>query len=90
MAVSRKVAARAVARNRIKRVIRESFRNTVLPAQADINQGNLACDVVVLARSPASQATNAQLAASLEAHWQRIEQKLRNGLNRSGSGSPDL
>ena len=53
MAVSRKVDTRAVVRNRIKRVLRESMRE-ILPALAG-------GDYVVVARSAASRAGNAQL-----------------------------
>lgn len=53
LAVSRKVSARAVVRNRIKRALREQFR--LLRAQL------LPGDCVVVARSGAAAATSAQL-----------------------------
>lgn len=53
MAVSRKVDTRAVARNRIKRVLRESMRE-ILPTLAG-------GDYVVVARAGASRSSNAQL-----------------------------
>jgi ribonuclease P protein component len=54
----------AVQRNRIRRLIRESFRlhRHALPA----------LDIVVSARAQARQASAAQLRAALERLWQRI------------------
>jgi ribonuclease P protein component len=64
LAVSRKVSKRAVARNRIKRIIRESFRlrRAALPA----------LDVLVIARSSAAATDNPALRADLEAAWQKL------------------
>jgi ribonuclease P protein component len=64
LAISRKRVARAVARNRLKRLIRESFR------QRRAELGDL--DLVVMAKPAAAQARNADLFASLEGHWRRI------------------
>jgi ribonuclease P protein component len=64
MAISRKRVGRAVARNRLKRLIRESFR------QRREELGDL--DLVVMAKPAAVQALNADLFASLEGHWRRI------------------
>lgn len=52
-------------RNRVKRVIRESFRGCCeeLPA----------IDIVVSARNAARLADNATLRRSLEAHWRRLK-----------------
>lgn len=66
MAVSRKVERRAVGRNRIKRIVRESFRHWRAATSAP------ACDIVVLPRPAAAEAANAELRRSLERHWQRI------------------
>ena len=65
LAVSRKVSKRAVARNRIKRVVRESFRlrRTRLPA----------VDVLVIARSSAAGTPNPALRADIEGAWQKLE-----------------
>ena len=64
MAVAVKVAGGAVARNRIRRIIRESFR---------LHQRSLpALDLVVSARPPARGASAAQLHASLEALWKKV------------------
>ncbi|MBK5930453.1 ribonuclease P protein component [Halochromatium salexigens] len=64
LAISKRSAPRAVARNRIKRVIRESFRH----ARADLPNA----DLVVLCRRAAVDADNATLRASLAMHWQEI------------------
>jgi ribonuclease P protein component len=64
MAISRKIARSAVARNRIKRIVRESFRH---------HQSRLGgMDWVVMGRSGIAQQENAVLFASLQRHWQRL------------------
>lgn len=64
LAVSRKVDRRAVARNRIKRIARDSFRRA---------RGGLpALDLILLARHEAAGATNAALFADLAALWRRL------------------
>jgi ribonuclease P protein component len=63
LAVSKKHCKKAVARNRIKRIIRESFRG-----QQDRLEG---LDIVVMNQAPASEAANSDLFASLLQHWQR-------------------
>jgi ribonuclease P protein component len=64
LAVAVRVAGNAVARNRIRRTIRESFR---------LHQRELpAVDVVVSARPAARQASAAALRGSLAALWKRI------------------
>jgi ribonuclease P protein component len=64
LAVAVKAAGGAVARNRLRRIIRESFRlhQRALPA----------VDVVVSARPAARAASAAQLRASLAALWQKV------------------
>ncbi len=64
--VAKRVSPKAVARNRIKRQIRESFRR---------NQHLLVgLSVVVTANPPAHARNNAQLRASLSKHWERVSQ----------------
>jgi ribonuclease P protein component len=61
LTVSRKVSAKAVVRNRIKRSIRESFRLT---------QGTLVgLDLVVVALPTAGSADPSALRDSLQWHW---------------------
>ena len=64
MAVGVRVVGGAVTRNRVRRLIRESFRlqRQELPA----------VDIFVIARSGARSATNAQIFASLARTWQEI------------------
>jgi ribonuclease P protein component len=69
LAVSRQVDKRAVARNRIKRVVRESFR------QSFADSGP-AVDFVVLARRESATIPNRQLRRSLTSHWVRILERL--------------
>jgi ribonuclease P protein component len=66
LAISRKVAHTAVARNRIKRAVRESFRS---------HQGRLdALDIVVLGRTGVAGRTGKELATALETLWTRINE----------------
>ncbi len=64
--VSKKVHKSAVKRNRIKRLIRETFRT----------QSNLRmADYVVMAKPGAAQASNQQLNSSLNQLWQQTENR---------------
>jgi ribonuclease P protein component len=67
LAVSRKVCRSAVGRNRIKRVVRESFRQ---------HQHELAArgcwDIVVLPTPQAATICNAELSTRLAALWQKM------------------
>lgn len=66
LAISKRVAKRAVQRNRIKRVAREVFRL----------QRNLpSLDFVVLAGAGASRVSRTELRASLERHIERLVQR---------------
>ena len=76
MAVSKKVDRTAVGRNRIKRVIRESFRNWSAE-----RGGEIGFDIVVLPRAAAASISNQQLFRSLKVHWSRID-KEAGGENR--------
>lgn len=71
MAVSVKVDSRAVQRNRLKRLIRESFRTHYL-AEAT----RTAIDIVVLPRRQAVSISNEQLFRKLEKHWQRLDEQV--------------
>lgn len=64
MAVSKRVSKKAVRRNRIKRVARDSFRHVhaTLPP----------VDILLIARFSADQEDNASLRAELTRLWQRI------------------
>jgi ribonuclease P protein component len=61
LAISRKQLRRAVDRNRIKRLVRESFRQRRTSLQG--------LDLVVMARRDAASLGNGDLAASLERLW---------------------
>lgn len=73
MAVSRKVDRRAVERNRIKRVVRESFRHWRAREAASAKDS---LDVIVLPRSSAATSSNHQLFASLERLWASLDQRV--------------
>jgi ribonuclease P protein component len=66
LAVSKKNVRRAVDRNRIKRVIRESFRHNRLALEG--------LDIVVLGRRGIEQHTNRILVDSLSRHWKTISE----------------
>ena len=69
LAISKKVSARAVDRNRIKRQIRESFRE----CQEDL----AGLDIVVMAYPLARQTGSPALRQSLRRHWERIAQQCK-------------
>ena len=64
LAISKKRARRAVDRNRIKRLVRESFRQ-----HQQLLSGK---DIVVMAREATATASKADLYKSLSAHWQQL------------------
>lgn len=64
LAIAKKKVRRAVTRNRLKRIIRESFRGV----QTQLN----GLDIVIMARQKAESALNKELFASLDGHWQSL------------------
>ena len=69
MAVSRQVDKNAVGRNRIKRVIRESFRQQFSGSKGPF-------DIVVLPRRETASICNKELFRSLQSHWSRLESRI--------------
>jgi ribonuclease P protein component len=69
LAISSKHIKTAVARNRIKRQTRESFR---------LHQDIIGCfDVVVMAKPGASNPGRRQLRAELDKHWQKLAEQCK-------------
>lgn len=64
LVISRKAARTAVARNRIKRLVRESFRNTQPPL------GGL--DIVVIGRPGIALQANRVITESLDKLWEKL------------------
>lgn len=90
MAVSRQVDRTAVGRNRIKRVVRESFRNHFGPRECRTQGGNVdrsgnPADFMVLPRRKAAKLSNRRLYRSLEAHWAKLERLMEHDRDPSAS-----
>ena len=81
MAVSKKACSKAVGRNRIKRVVRESFRNRMLGSFS-----NHPLDMVILPTARATNQSNKTLDESLSTHWQKLARKAET---RNTGGQPD-
>ncbi len=74
LVISKKVDKRAVARNRLKRLVRESFRRQkALPP----------CDFVVIGRAAARQASNAEISRGLEQLWHQASLKFTQRRRKS-------
>ncbi|MBT5817597.1 MAG: ribonuclease P protein component [Proteobacteria bacterium] len=67
--VSKKTSPKAVRRNLIKRLVRESFRYHA----PDVT----GLDVVAIARQPSSSAANKDICQSLDRHWHRVNSQCR-------------
>ncbi len=69
LAISKKNAKRAIDRNRIKRLIRESFR---------LHQHKLPpIDLVVMAKPVTKHAENRQITQSLCQHWEKLAKEFQ-------------
>lgn len=67
LTIAKKKEKTAVGRNRVKRIIRDSFR---------LNQHNMPnIDIVVIARNDIGSATNQQLQKQLTKLWKKISQR---------------
>jgi len=65
--IAKKKIARAVGRNRVRRLARESFR------RQKRTLGGI--DIIILAQNAAATASNEQLFASLDKHWHNLQQR---------------
>ncbi|MCF6337715.1 MAG: ribonuclease P protein component [Gammaproteobacteria bacterium] len=74
LAISKRTIKTAVGRNRVKRLVRESFRQ---------HQQSLAgLDIVVLSRNAAPYASNSELVLALQTHWQRTAKQQAKRLEK--------
>ncbi len=73
LVIGKKNVPTAVARNKIKRVVRETFRLTELP---------VAVDLVFLARKDLGKLSSAELAALIRQSWGRLTERLNKEINR--------
>lgn len=69
LAIARKHVRRAVARNRLKRLARETFRSEASQL------GHI--DFVVMVRPAAAAASNAEITGSLRKHFRKLAEKSR-------------
>jgi ribonuclease P protein component len=70
LALSKKRIKTAVARNRLKRLIRESFRR---------HQRELpSIDIVVIGQNRAAQVSNQEIFDCLDVHWKNLTAKCKN------------
>ncbi|MGW8367918.1 MAG: ribonuclease P protein component [Gammaproteobacteria bacterium] len=76
LAISRRVAARAVDRNRLRRLVRESFRHATVAA----------LDYVVMAKKDAVGNDKPTLRGSLDGHFARLSRRAAKSLGRANHG----
>jgi len=98
MAVSRQVDKSAVGRNRIKRVVRESFRHSCLISSTIVAEsipntepgkpGSPSTDLVVLPRRESATICKRKLFLSLDKHWIRIKDALERQRGTAERNSP--
>lgn len=68
LVISKKVDKKAVQRNRIKRIVRESFRNTDFGTH---------CDYAVLAKGKITSLANKEIFESLDKLWVQAQSKVK-------------
>jgi ribonuclease P protein component len=73
LVIGKKNVPTAVARNKIKRVVRETFRLTLLPVDVDL---------VFLARKDLGKLSSAELATLIQQSWGRLIARLNKEMNR--------
>jgi ribonuclease P protein component len=76
-AISKQKVRLAVGRNRLRRLVRESFRHRA--------PGLPAVDLVFLARDAVKTAANPEIVASLDLHWARISTSVGKAKESSGT-----
>lgn len=76
MAFTKKRVKLSVARNRLKRISRESFRHLMLTNEPLV-KNECSADFIVLAGAQCASATNQQLFDSLENHWLQLIKKCK-------------
>lgn len=74
MTVSKKNIPFAVARNRIKRLVRESFRQFLGRRGESLDR----LDIVVVVRRGADKLNNASIFDTLDRHWNKLAEQVKN------------
>jgi len=69
LAIAKKKVKKSVARQRLKRLVRESFRRHQHAIEG--------WDIVVMAQVGADKADNPQVFTSLEKHWERLSKRCK-------------
>ncbi len=69
LVISKKISKKAVVRNRLKRIVRESFRQKE-------NFGEKGLDIVILGRRETAIQENRVLFRSLDKHWNRLVKRI--------------
>jgi len=76
LVVGKKNVPTAVGRNLVKRIVRETFRNNLLP---------VALDVIFLARKDADKLSSSEMTSLLQQSWVRLTTRLNADLKSSNN-----
>jgi len=76
LVVGKKNVPTAVGRNQVKRIVRETFRNNLLP---------VALDVIFLARKDADKLSSSEMTSLLQQSWVRLTTRLNADLKSSNN-----
>ncbi|MDG1819539.1 MAG: ribonuclease P protein component [Porticoccaceae bacterium] len=81
LVVGKKNVPTAVGRNQVKRIVRETFRNSLLP---------VALDIIFLARKDADKLPSFEMTSLLQQSWVRLSARLNADSNKGSSNNGGL